>query len=298
MSIVITGANGSVGTDLVKKLSIKHKVFAIYRRKNIEVKNLPNVKWIKHDLKNEIKTVFRPKPQIIIHCAVDQKPSKTKNIHKYIQSNFIILQNILKFAKKNSAKLIVNFSSIEAYGKIGVNFLNENYYEQNRNTYGTTKFISEKFLLLDKVNFINLRLPGILCEPKNKNFKRPWLSKIINRISNNDNIKVHNINTKFNNITSTEEIAGFIEYLLKNTVSIRDTFNFVSQKPIILKEVFQIAKKKLKSRSKIISITNNEKESFYISARKLEQKLKYKTQSTKNILIKYLNNFAEYKKSL
>ena len=48
MSIVITGANGSVGTDLVKKLSIKHKVFAIYRRKNIEVKREPVEIQIKH----------------------------------------------------------------------------------------------------------------------------------------------------------------------------------------------------------------------------------------------------------
>ena len=62
-------------------------------------------------------------------------------------------------------------------------------------------------------------------------------------------------------------------------------------KPIILKDIFNIAKKKLNSKSKITEIKDYKKNSFCISTKKLEQELKYKTQSTKNIIEKYLENF-------
>ena len=39
------------------------------------------------------------------------------------------------------------------------------------------------------------------------------------------------------------------------------------------------------------------KNSFYISTKKLEQKLKYKNQSTKKIVEKYLDNFIQCKKT-
>ena len=51
-----------------------------------------------------------------------------------------------------------------------------------------------------------------------------------------------------------------------------------------------MAKKKLNSKSKITEIEDYKKNSFYITAKKIEQELKYKTKSTKNIVEKYLEN--------
>ena len=84
MSILITGANGLIGSDLVKKLSNKHKIFGIYRTKNDEVKKIKNVIWIKYDLKKNFKKKLKPSPKFIIHCAVDQEASKKKSISDYI----------------------------------------------------------------------------------------------------------------------------------------------------------------------------------------------------------------------
>ena len=53
MSILITGANGSIGIDLVKKLSDKYKIFGIYRTKNNEVKKTKSVTCTKHNLRQE-----------------------------------------------------------------------------------------------------------------------------------------------------------------------------------------------------------------------------------------------------
>ena len=69
---------GSIKLSGSKNASLPILAATILFDEPVEIKNLPNVKWIKHNLKNEIETVFRPKPQIIIHCAVGQKASKTK----------------------------------------------------------------------------------------------------------------------------------------------------------------------------------------------------------------------------
>ena len=291
MSILITGANGLIGSDLVKKLSNKHKIFGIYRTKNDEVKKIKNVIWINYDLKKNFKKKLKPSPKFIIHCAVDQADSKKKSISDYINSNVNILKNMANYAKDNKVKLIINLSSVDVYGDIKKKLLDENYLPQNQNTYGLTKLLSEQVLYGQKINFINIRLPGVLCEPFQKKFTRPWLNNVFNKMQKNQNIVVHNIKSKFNNVIDTEEIVKFVKFLIKKDITIRDTFNFVSLKPIILKDIFNIAKKKLNSKSKITEIKDYKKNSFYISTKKLEQKLKYKTQSTKNIIEKYLENF-------
>ena len=290
MTVLITGANGLIGSDLVKKLSNKHKIFGIYRTKNDEVKKIKNVIWIKYDLKKNFKKKLKPSPKFIIHCAVDQEASKKKSISDYINSNVNILKNMANYAKDNKVKLIINLSSVEVYGDIKKKLLDENYLPQNQNTYGLTKLLSEQMLYGQKINFINIRLPGVLCEPFQKKFTRPWLNNIFNKMQKNQNIVVHNIKSKFNNVINTEEIVKFVKFLIKKDITIRDTFNFVSLKPIVLKDIFNMAKKKLNSKSKITEIKDYKNNSFYISTKKLEQELKYKTQSTKNIIEKHLKN--------
>jgi nucleoside-diphosphate-sugar epimerase len=289
MTILITGANGLIGSDLVRKLSRKHKIFGIYRTKNDEVKKIKNVIWIKRNLKKKFKISLKPSPKFIIHCAVDQKFSKKKSTKDYINSNISILKNIINYTKGNKVKLIINLSSVDVYGDIRKKFIDENYLPQNQKTYGLTKMLSEQALYSQTTNFINIRLPGVLCEPLQKKFNRPWLNNVFNQMKKNKNIFVYNAKGKFNNVIDTDEIVKFIDFLIKKDITIRDTFNFVSLKPIILKDIFNIAKKKLNSKSKFIEIKDYEKSSFYISTKKLEQDLQYKTQSTKNIVVKYLD---------
>ena len=289
MTILITGANGLIGSDLVKKLSNKHKIYGIYRTKNDEVKKIKNVTWIKYDLKKNFKKKLKPSPKFIIHCAVAQEALK-KSTSDYIVSNVTILKNIANYAKDNKVKLIINLSSIDVYGDVKKNLLDENYLPQNQNTYGLTKLLSEQMLYSQKINFINIRLPGVLCEPFQKKFTRPWLNNVFNKMQKNQNIVAHNIKSKFNSVIDTEEIEKFVKFLIKKDITIRDTFNFVSLKPIVLKDIFNMAKKKLNSKSKITEIKDYKSNSFYISSKKLEQELKYKTQSTKNIIEKYLEN--------
>lgn len=272
MSVLITGANGSIGTDLVNILSNNHKVYGIYRTNNKKIKKIKNVAWIKFDLKKVFKHNIKPNPKYLIHCAVDQRPPK-ENIANYTYTNTLIFNNLITYAKKNKVELIINLSSTEAYGDIKTNYLKEDYLSQNLNAYGKTKLISEQILHGQKISFVNIRLPGVLCNPINKKFSRPWLCSVLNKIQRNHNISGHNLKNKFNNVISTQEIAKFINFLIKKNIKIRETFNFAGTKPISLKNIFNIAKKKLNSKSKIIEIKNKKKKFILYFYEKIRKKV-------------------------
>ena len=94
MNIMVTGASGQVGRDIVQNFSKSNKIYAIYRTKK-DFSNLKNknIKWIKYDLRRKIKLKIRPK--IIINCASTHEPSKKKDL----AFNIIFMENIIDFAK-------------------------------------------------------------------------------------------------------------------------------------------------------------------------------------------------------
>jgi len=97
---MITGANGTVGADLVNFLSKNHKIYAFYRTPNLATKKLKNknINWIKQDLSRKISKKINP--DIIIHCVVTHPFAKKSSYQDYISSNVISLKNVLEFAKK------------------------------------------------------------------------------------------------------------------------------------------------------------------------------------------------------
>ena len=291
MHILISGANGLIGRDLAKNLSQRYKIFAIYRSKKKDIIKIKNITWIKHDLKNKFVKKLKPIPKFIIHCAVTHEFSKRRNMNDYLQSNVISLKNLIDYAQLNNVNMIINLSTISIYGTVEKNILDEKYLPKNQDLLGTTKLLAEQILKQNKINFINIRLPGILCKMNKKNIPRPWLNLVLNKIKKNQRIDIYNLRSKFNNVVDTDEIAKFIKFLIKKNIKIRDVFNFACSKPIILKKVLNIAKSQLNSKSKIIEIKNKKNNPFTISTKKLEKKLNYKTQPTDITIQKYLENF-------
>ena len=140
-------------------------------------------------------------------------------------------------------------------------------------------------LIINIINFINLRFPGALCSTKNN--PRPWLQTLINKIKNNNEVKVHNINSYFNNVIDTKEIARFILMIIKKRKNIRDTFNLSASTPLKLKSIIDINKTKYHSISKIKNIEKKNK-SFVLSINKIKKKLNFHPVSTKKIIMRNL----------
>ena len=99
MNILITGATGSVGYDLVNYLSKNHKVYALYRKKTHKTKIKKNVIWIKIKSLSNFKFPKKLKIQSLVHCAVDQRYLNTDK-NKYFRSNISITKNLLQLLKK------------------------------------------------------------------------------------------------------------------------------------------------------------------------------------------------------
>lgn len=289
MKILITGANGVVGSDLVKFFSKKHKVYALFRTTNLINKHLnnKNIIWIKHDLKKKIKKNF--KVQMIIHCAVTHSLSKNRDLKNLINSNILGFLNIIEFAKLNKTKKLFHLSTVNVYGNIKSKVLNEETPFNFPDLLGCSKILMEKMLGNEKIQFLNMRLPGVVGYQINDK-RRPWLCKIANELKNNKNITIFNSSKLFNNIVDSYEIYNFISFLQNKKLK-NDTINFSASEPMILRKLISKIQSTFLSQSKI-RYSKKKTKHFIINTSKVFSNYKYRISSTSSILERYLKNFS------
>ncbi len=284
MKILITGANGELGSDLTKLLATKgYRVYATYRStKKEKLLKSKNLKWFKHDF--SLNLFKKKKIDILINCIAAHSYSKKKKISDLVNSNIIALKNIVEYADKNKIKLILNLSTISVYGDIDIKKLNEDYIPKKQNNLGLTKFCGEILLFNGLTNFLNLRLPGVLTTSANQS--RPWLKTIIAKIKKNKPIKIYNYKKKFNNLIDSYEIFRFVNFLLEKKLfkqSIRTTYNLASTKPLPMIKIIELVKKYYLSKSKIM-IKKSYMRSYTINTEKIYQKFKFLPSTTENII--------------
>ena len=253
MKILITGANGELGSDLVSYFIKKknYKIFANYRGSKKKINKFKNVSFLRHDFSNEIKKKL--KVDVIVNCIAAHNFSKKKKIMDLIDSNIYSIRNLIQFAKKSQVKLFVNLSTISIYGKVIKTKLKEDYKPKNQDNLGFTKYSGELLLFNSSINFINLRLPGVLT--KSRNFKRPWLKTIIWAIKNNKNIKLYNHNKKFNNVIDTYEIFKFLDFILNKKFVNKNhqlNLNLSASQPIQISALTKFIKKFYNSNSGVV----------------------------------------------
>jgi len=284
MKILITGATGELGDDLVNFMIKKnHKIYATYRNiKKKKINTNKNLFWIKHDFSK--KLLKNPKVDIVINCIAAHNFSKKRNFTDLVESNIVALKNIIKYAEDNKIKLIFNLSTVSIYGKIENSNLTEEYIPKNQDNLGLTKFCGESLLFNSSINYINLRLPGVLT--LSKNFNRPWLKTIIRKIKNNEPINIYNHKKNFNNVIDVYEINRFINFFLEKKLfkkKIQRTINLSALKPINMIDIIKVIKKYYLSNSKIM-IRKNIMNSYTVNISKICKQLNFFPSTTLNII--------------
>ena len=288
MNILITGATGAVGFDLLKLLSENNKIYAFYRSRSKKIKKIKSINWIKINSLNNYVLPKKLNIECIIHCAVDQKYLEL-NKKRYFNSNVKMIQNLINIFKNLKEKRIfINFSSIEVYGNIKKKTLKENYKPLNQNTYGQMKYKCEKILEKSNINYVNLRLPGILCKFSNETKHRPWINNISHKFLNNEDIQIYNPMAKFNNLIDTSELSKIILKIIKLKIDIKDNFNIGSSEPISLMKTIDFIKKITKSKSFILK-KKTKRLSFSISTKKIEDFMNHKIGTTQTIIKNHLS---------
>ena len=289
MNILVTGASGLVGRDLINKLSKENiNIIAIYKT-NSKIKkkfNSKRISWIKHDKKNKLK--IDTKIDYIIHCAVTHHFSKNKSKKKFQISNILSIKNLIILAKQKKIKLFINLSTVSIYGRVKTKYLTEKYLPQKKiSLLGKTKKMAEDLLIRSKLRYINIRLPGVLCSNMNKS-SPIWLQKLILNIKQKKKINVYDSETFFNNLIDVNEIVKLILHLIYKKKFSKGTYNFAATQPTKLIEIINFLKKLFNSNSKIVSRTSGD--SFIIGVEKLIKELNFLPNNTMVILKRYLKN--------
>ncbi len=162
MKILVTGANGFLGSNLVKYF-IKNTSWNVYCMVNKNIDKLPNnCNIIYHNLLNPINIKY--KFDIVIHIAAC--PSSKTCIQEPAQglNNIIQTFNILEFCRLNHINKFVFFSSCEVYG-IGGDEIDETHSLNPLNMYAASKVSGESMCFAYhksyKINFILLRIVNV-----------------------------------------------------------------------------------------------------------------------------------------
>ena len=142
LSIIITGANGMLGSSLCRLYHNKHAVYALHRDK-VSLSSCAADYSLDLMDSNELDSRFSQiKPDLVIHCAgqISMDVCERDPLLAY-ETNVTITENIAQ-ACSNKTKLVY-ISSDQVYGKT------DDYYETNTNLkflnqYGNTKLQGEK----------------------------------------------------------------------------------------------------------------------------------------------------------
>lgn len=161
MNILITGATGFIGSNLVKQLSRINdvKITALTRRK-VVINNV-NVKTVDLCNKNELDTVFREnKFDLVYHIAGFRGISKIE-FEEYYKSNILPTKIISELCLKYKIKFVY-ISSIGVHGTIPKNLpCDENSELVPDCNYHLSKILAEKEIL----HLISSGLNAIIIRP-------------------------------------------------------------------------------------------------------------------------------------
>ena len=145
--IVITGATGMIGTNLVKELVKKNKkVLAIVRPNSPKIKNIkhPLVEIIQADL-NELQNItsFPETYDTFFHLGWEGAFGNSRNVINMQMKNISYSLEAVKLAKKLGCNIFIGTGSQAEYGRIGKK-IGQNTPINPETAYGIAKYCSGK----------------------------------------------------------------------------------------------------------------------------------------------------------
>lgn len=121
--VFITGANGFIGANIVRKLTLKgYNVHVLNRSPNISwrLKNIAKSVTVHQgditNLKSLEKILLKSKPDFIVHLAAYGAYPHQTDIKKIFEVNTVGIINLLEASKKIPYKCLINAGSSSEYG--------------------------------------------------------------------------------------------------------------------------------------------------------------------------------------
>jgi len=271
-SILITGAHGSIGSKICDFFNKKNTIIYKLVREN---KNNDKKTYTLKTIKN-----LKKKIDLIIHLAgYNPYPFLKVNSGKDLYNkNIGIHKNILKIIKRNSVEKIIFFSSFSVYQKDKI--ISENTKLSTKDYYSKSKIWMEKNLLKQDLSCYILRSSAIIF----KDSKNNWISQIISKISNNEEIVLYNKENRYNNCLDISDLKKVILKITNIKKKQKKIYNISSNLPLKILEIKNIIKKNKTYNREVLIKHNSKKQSFFNSSEKIQKELNIKFKSTKDTL--------------
>ena len=264
MNILITGALGYLGSELVKKLGKNsHELVLVdnlYNNNKNIIKTSKKIKFIKKDIEKLNFNNHLKKIDLLIHLAsISNTTMKKNDFSKIINTNLKSLDKIINACKEHKVKLLY-ISTTTVYGKQKVivnENLNKDFYKPY-NLYSKTKLLAEK--KLDKykktLKFSILRLGTLYGVSQNIRYDTA-IQKILKGAKNEQSLMIEKKNYKSKkSYLSINDAIRAIKFIIRKNLFEGEIFNisginhsFYEIIKIIKKEKPQI---KVKFTNKII----------------------------------------------
>lgn len=289
MNILVTGSTSFVGREIMPILAKKFNVVGIWNHSKpasqtrlFEISR--NIRFVRADLRQcvNLREISGP-IDAVVHIAALSRHEKT--ICEYFQSNVESTNNLTKICKKLDIKTCINISTISVHGDIDGGVVLETSPFTNPSPYGVSKLISERILetcgYFDRV--LSLRLPSVL----GLGASRHWLSGVLEKVKQNENILIYNPNGLFNNTILATDLGNFIADLLSQNWSGSHALPLGASLPIKVKDVVKLIIDLCNSTSQI-DFSEGGQKPFYISSERAAQALGYQARSTVETITNYV----------
>lgn len=271
MKILVTGASGFIGTELINHLS--NKKFNIFGISNtINSNNITKIPL--NDLKKLNQFMSKNNFDIVIHLASmiqNDTPLKMYN------SNCKTLINLLELCVNQKIKKFIFSSSHAVYGKTNYLPIDELHQTNPVTTYGNTKLICEQILQMYSnfydIEIINLRFGSIYGENQSKS---TFISKLISSALDNKKINLDEYKNGFQimDLLHVKDACKAIELSCNSNIS-SNTYNIASGNPVTINEIADNVSKITKKNFYKIKKSKLETNHFFYDISKSKKDLKF-----------------------
>ncbi len=251
MNILITGADGFIGSHLVDYLIKKnHKITALsyYNSFNnlgwLNGKKNKNLKILSGDIRDQdyCLKITKNKDVIFNLAAIISIPYSYLSYQNCFETNTQGAYNICLGALKNKVAKVIQLSTSEVYGTAEYTPIDENHPKKAQSPYSASKIASDA--IADSFHYtydmdITIARPFNTYGPRQS--LRAIIPTIITQMINNKVVKLGNISTKRDFTHVTDTCRG-LYLLMKSKRTKGEVFNIGSTKYYSIKQIFDTLK--------------------------------------------------------
>jgi UDP-glucose 4-epimerase len=239
--VVITGANGFIGSFLVESLSPKYTVLAVCRKEATLPKEIRQVICDILVDPSPLETILR-KDDIVVHLACSTFPAISEiNPEKDIRENVIGSNNLLRICRERNVSKFVFLSSGGAVYGNGLTQKKETDPLLPQNTYGKIKAAIEKLVVASG-------LPYLILRPSNVYGRRVVrgnqllgaVDVFLHRISNGEAVKILDDGKNTRDYLYIKDLGAFMLHSLGHLTGI---YNVGTGVGLSLNEVVRMIEK-------------------------------------------------------